>query len=249
MNDLAGKTVIITGGGAGIGQALVVGFSRLPVHVVAISRSMKGLDETRRLSQGPGTLACHAIDVRDAAALEETFRQVVQDRGAVDLLVNNAAVYPHTSFTQVEPLDWERDVGTNLNGVVYACRAAARTFPKGRPAVVLNVGSFAHRGPLPASTLYCATKAAVSAFSRAAAVDLATEGSSLIVNEWVPGIYRTQMSAYTGDEPSLAFDRLLAVWELSRQGPGGRTFEGGIEHLPPRSLKSRLKGLVLGRRA
>ena len=249
MNDLAGKTVIITGGGAGIGQALVVGFSRLPVHVVAISRSMKGLDETRRLSQGPGTLECHAIDVRDAAVLEATFRQVVQERGSVDLLVNNAAVYPHTSLTQIEPLEWERDVGTNLNGVVYACRAAARTFPKGRSAVVLNVGSFAHRGPIPASTLYCATKAAVSAFSRAAAVDLATEGSSLIINEWVPGIYRTQMSAYTGEEPSLAFDRLLAAWELSRQGPGGRTFEGAAEHLPPRSLKSRLKALVLGRRA
>jgi 3-oxoacyl-[acyl-carrier protein] reductase len=115
--------------------------------------------------------------------------------------------------------------------------------------VILNVGSFAYLGPQPSSTLYCASKGAVEAFTRALAVELASTSSALIVNHWVPGVFRTQMSGNTGEDPSLAYERLLAVWGLSRGGRGGRTFEGGVEVLPPRSLKSRVKGFLLGRRA
>ena len=78
-------------------------------------------------------------------------------------------------------------------------------------------------------------------FTRAIAAELAAVGSTLIINEWIPGTFRTQMSGNTGDDPSVAFDRLATVWKLSGRGPGGRTFAGDVEHLPPRSLKSRVK--------
>jgi NAD(P)-dependent dehydrogenase (short-subunit alcohol dehydrogenase family) len=162
-------------------------------------------------------------------------------------LINNAAVYPHQMLSETTPEEWAAGVATNLSGVAYGCRAALRTFPARRPAVILNVGSFAYLGPEPLSTLYCTTKAAVSAFTRAVAVELASVGSFLIVNEWVPGVYRTRMSGNTGDDPALAFERLLAAWELSKTGPGGRTFERGNEVLPPRSLRSRLKSMFFGR--
>ena len=123
-------------------------------------------------------------------------------------------------------------------------RAAVRTFPSGRRAVIFNVGSFAHLAPGIGSTLYCTTKAAVSAFTRALAAEFATAGSSLIVNEWVPGIFRTHMSGNTGEDPTLAFGRLLVAWEMSKSGNGGRTFEGDRENLPPRSLRSRVKSLL-----
>jgi NAD(P)-dependent dehydrogenase (short-subunit alcohol dehydrogenase family) len=248
MSASTSQTVILTGAGAGIGRALTIGFSGRGAHVVAVSRTAPGLQETKRLCTGPGTVEIHTLDVTDSVALEQLFGRVVNERGGVDLLINGAAVYPHQVLGKMTPHEWTVGVATNLNGVVYGCRAAVLTFPPSRPAVIFNVGSFAYLGPDAGSTLYCTTKAAVGAFTRALAVELASTGSPLIVNEWIPGIYRTQMSGNTGEDPSVAFVRCERAWELSKAGAGGRTFGGDAEVLPPRSLRSRLKSLLLGRR-
>lgn len=248
-NDFRGQTVIITGAGNGIGQALAMGFVGDGAHVVAIARTPEGLARTAELAaRGTGSIETHAIDVTDAAALESLFRAVVDRRTGVDVLINGAAVYPRVPLADLSPQDWSAAVATNLNGVAFACRAAVKTFPAGRPAVVLNVGSFAHRGPEPASELYCATKAGVHALSRALAVELASRGSLIVVNEWVPGVFKTRMSGFVGEEPQAAFGYVRDVIRLSKQGPGGRLFLGGIEMLPARSLKQRIKDKLLGRR-
>lgn len=221
-----------------------MGLVRSGADVLAVSRSQAGLDQTRALATGSGSLETRVGDVTDAVAMERLFAEFV-GRGAVDLIVNNAAVYPKTLLGEFDPEIWRSGVATNVDGVAYCCRAAIRALPKDRPAVVLNVGTFAYLGPRPGDTLYCATKAAVNAFTRALAAELAASGSSLIVNEWVPGVYRTQMSGFTGEEPSVSFNRLLAVWKASLGRPGGRVFGGAEEVLPPRSLKSRLLSLLL----
>lgn len=246
--DIPGQTVVITGAGAGIGRALAIAFVTRGAHVVAIGRSAEGLEETRRLSSGPGTFEQHVVDVTEAAALEDALSTAVSQRGGIDLLINNAAVQPRESLREMSVAAWSDGVATNLSGVAYGCRAAIRVLPPDRAAVILNVGTFAYLGPEPGSTLYCSTKAAVSAFTRALAVELAAAGSKLIVNEWIPGHYRTRMSLNTGEDPSLAFDRLLAVWQASKQGAGGRTFAEAAEVLPPRSLRSRIKSMLLGQR-
>lgn len=249
MLDIPGQIVVITGAGAGIGRALATGFVARGAHLVAIGRGAEGLEGTRRLCSGPGTFEQHVVDVTDAAGLERVLGTVVQERGGIDLLINNAAVQPREPLREMSVADWSGGVATNLSGVAYGCRAAIRVLPAGRTAVILNVGTFAYLGPEPGSTLYCATKAAVSAFTRALAVELAAAGSKLIVNEWIPGHYRTRMSLNTGEDPSLAYERLLATWQASKQGAGGRTFAGAAEVLPPRSLRSRIKSwLLLGRR-
>jgi len=248
MLDIPGQTVVITGAGAGIGRALAIGLVSRGAYVIGIGRGAEGLQETRRLCHGPGTFEQQIADVTDAAALERVLGAVVSERGSIDLLINNAAVQPRESLREMSVAAWTDGVTTNLSGVAYGCRAAIRVLPPGRTAVILNVGTFAYLGPEPGSTLYCSTKAAVSAFTRALAVELAACDSKLIVNEWIPGHYRTRMSLNTGEDPSLAFERLLAVWQASRQAAGGRTFAEAAEVLPQRSLRSRIKSLLLGRR-
>jgi NAD(P)-dependent dehydrogenase (short-subunit alcohol dehydrogenase family) len=248
MKDLTGQTVAITGAGAGIGRALTIALVNRGAHVIAIGRSAPELQETGRLCTGPGTCESHLTNVTDAAGLERIFHAAVAQRGGIDLLVNNAAVYPREPLERLTVASWSEGVATNLNGVAFGCRAAIRTFPPQRAAVILNVSSFAHLAPEPASTLYCATKAAVAAFTRALAVELAAANSRLIVNEWIPGRYRTRMGVADGDEPARAFDRLLSTWEASRAGPGGRTFFMEREVVPPRSLRSRVKSWLVGAR-
>lgn len=240
MTGLPGLNVIITGAGTGIGQALAIGFVRKGASVHAIGRNAQGLAQTRAMASGTGSLATHECDVSDAAGVEHLFGEIVRQEGGVDLLVNNAAVFPRIPFAQFDAEAWRSGVSTNLDGVAYCCRAAIRTFPAGRRAVIINVGTFAHLAPEPGAALYCATKAGVSALTRAIAVDLRAAGSPLVVNEWVPGIYRTRMSADAGEDPGLAFDRLLAVWRASANGPGGRLFQRDHEVLPARSLRQRV---------
>lgn len=248
MLDIRGQTVAITGAGAGIGRALAIGCVTAGAHLVAIGRTAEGLEETRRLCNGSGTFEQHVIDVTEADALERVLGAVVSARAGIDLLINNAAVQPRESLRDMSVAAWEKGVATNLSGVAFGCRAAVRALPPDRSAVILNVGTFAYLGPEPGSTLYCSTKAAVSAFTQALAVELAAAGSKLIVNEWIPGHYRTRMSLNTGEDPSVAFERLLAVWQDSKQGAGGRRFAETAEVLPPRSLRSRIKSVLLGRR-
>jgi NAD(P)-dependent dehydrogenase (short-subunit alcohol dehydrogenase family) len=248
MEAIAGRTVVITGAGAGIGQALAQGLVARGAHVVAISRSQPGLEATRERCSGPGTLQCHAVDVTDAAALAAAMKLVVQQRGTIDVLINGAAVYPRTLLAETEPAHWAADVATNVNGVAFGCWAALRELPARSPALILNVGSFAYLGPEPKSTLYCASKAAVDAFTKALAVELASTRSPVVVNHWIPGIYKTRMSGYTGEDPALATDRLLSVIGQSRQGLGGRTFLVDREFLPRRGIRARIKGLLTGKR-
>ncbi len=141
MSESAGGTVIITGAGAGIGRALAIGFVGRGAHVVLIGRSAQGMEETQSLCKGSGTSEYHLANVSDGGALEQIFGQIVRQRGAVDLLINNAAVYPRQTLNETSPEDWTAGVATNLNGVAFGCRAAVRTFPAARPAVIFNVGS------------------------------------------------------------------------------------------------------------
>lgn len=247
MGDLTGQTVVITGAGAGIGQALALGFAKQGAHVLALGRSPAGLEETKqRGADAAGRIETHVVDVADAQALDELFAQLVQQRGGIDVLINNAAVYPRAPLAQTPAAEWTGGVATNLNGVAFGCRAAIRNATADRKTLILNVGSFAHLAPEPDSTLYCATKAALGAFTKALAAELAAIGSNVVVNEWVPGIYKTQMSRFIGDEPGVAFDHALEVVRQSRQGPGGRVFLRGGEMLPARSRWSRIKSLLRG---
>lgn len=220
------STVFITGAGAGIGQALAVALARQGMRVVATSRSAAGLARTAEMAQAAAAplAGVHALDVTDAQAFEQHMRQTVTELGAVDLLLNNAAVHPRQPLQDSTGDDWAAAVATNLTGVANGCRAALRCWPANRPALILNVGSFAHLGPLPGHTAYCASKAGVAALTRALAVELTAQGSAIVVNEWVPGQYRTAMGTPEGDAPERAVERLLAVWQASRQGPGGRVF-------------------------
>ena len=248
MEAISGLVIVLTGAGAGIGQALAQGLVREGAHVIAVSRSMAGLEKTKELCSGPGSIECHEINVSDFSALDSLYAATIRKHQRIDIVINNAAIYPHVSVRNTTTEIWENGLATNINGVVYSCMAAIRNMPKDRPALILNVGTFAYLGPLPDSSIYCTTKAAVAAFTLACSVDLATEGSQIVVNEWKPGEYKTQMSGFTGANPEVAFDHLKTVISKSWQGKGGRAFVFGDEVLPPRSKLSRLKALILGQR-
>src|SRR5262245_3849803 len=158
---LAGKRVLITGGGHGLGRALAHRFAAAGASVVVTDRD-PGRAEAVASELGA---AAYPLDVTDAGQVASVRERVLADRGPIDVLVNNAGVVFGGEFGQI-PLDRHRaTVDVNLTGVLIVTHAFLGDLAARPAAHVVNVASASAIVPLPLAASYAATKAAVLAFS------------------------------------------------------------------------------------
>lgn len=243
--SLRDKVVIVTGCGTGVGRAYAQGFAAAGAKVAGISRTEADLRETQRAC-GSGTFEWVAGDVSRAEDVERLFALAESKLGPVDILVNNAAVYPKTEFLASSIEDFQRDLLINVMGAARTCHRALPGMLQRGFGRVVNVGSFAYLGPIPRASLYSTSKGALSALTRSIAVEIDhARYPDVLVNELMPGIFRTRMTPDQGEEPSVAFGYLQPVVTLDRGGPHGRIFEKGVLHEPVAGgLKARAVRLV-----
>jgi 3-hydroxy acid dehydrogenase/malonic semialdehyde reductase len=187
--DLTGKTAIVTGASSGIGAATVRALQAAGATVMGGARRH---DEIR-------ADISHPLDVTDAASCELFVRRALEELGALDILVNNAGLAlgrePFASSTEED----ERTVlETNVNGVIRMTRLCLPHLEHG--GHIVNLGSVAALWPYEKGTLYCLSKAAVHAFSRALREDLL--GRPVRVTTIAPGLVETDFSRvrFGGDE-------------------------------------------------
>ena len=189
--SLAGKRVVVTGGGSGIGAGLVEAFARQGAHVafvdiaVAESRAL-----VERLS-GSGTTApiFHECDVTDIAALQGALVAIEQALGGVDVLVNNAASDDRHSVSEVTPAYWDERMAVNLRHQFFAAQAVVPAMTRAGSGVILNFGSISWHLALADLVLYQTAKAAIEGLTRGLARDLGRAG--IRVNTIVPGNVQT----------------------------------------------------------
>jgi NAD(P)-dependent dehydrogenase (short-subunit alcohol dehydrogenase family) len=239
---LQDKVVIITGAGSGVGRGLAAGFCRDGAHVIGFGRTRTDLDETAE-RHGRGRMRAVVGDVASADDVERLFAEVEAEHGGVDVLVNNAAVYPRVSFLESSMEDFERDLKINVMGVARTCRRALPGMLARGHGRVINVGSFAFKAPIPRSALYSASKGAVDALTRAIAADVSHP--DVLVNQLMPGIYRTRMTPDQGDDPMNAYPHARALALLPRGGAHGATFLLGDRFDDqPRGVRDRIANKV-----
>lgn len=196
MKDLRGKVVVVTGAASGIGRATALAFARerARVHLVDIDAEALGrtLAELEALRLPGATLAMHAVDCRDAAAMEELAAEIFRTEGRVDVLHNNAGVCVGGPVEQIKLEDWRWIVDVNLWGVVHGIRAfLPRMIAKGCGGHVVNTASMAGLVGLPYVVPYCTTKAAVIGLSEALDAELAVH--AIRVTAVCPGAVRTSV--------------------------------------------------------
>jgi NAD(P)-dependent dehydrogenase (short-subunit alcohol dehydrogenase family) len=185
--SLAGKTVVITGGGSGIGEVIVEGFVRQKAKVFFLDIAEK--DSTAlaaRLGNGVKFVKC---DLTNTGSLREALAAIEREAGPISVLVNNAANDDRHKFEDVTPEYWENRVAVNLRHLFFAAQAVAAGMKKAGGGSIINLGSVSWHLSLPDLSIYETAKAGIEGMTRALARDLGA--ANIRVNCVVPGAIRT----------------------------------------------------------
>lgn len=193
--NLPGKVAWVTGGSRGIGRAtcMALADAGAAVAVGYKAQATAAAAVVAAIVAKGGRAVAVACDVADAQACEAAYAVVVKELGAIDVLVNNAAVVADNLFALLEPEDWQKVLDTNVMGVVHTTKAVVRDLMLKRGGRIINVSSAAGTKGGRGQSNYAASKGAVEAMSRSLAVELAKR--NITVNCVAPGVIETDMSA------------------------------------------------------
>lgn len=198
----ADRVVLVTGASRGIGAATAAAFAAEGATVVVNYRSdatgAAGTVESIRAAGGRARAV--AADVGDPADVERLIGDVAGIEGPIDILVNNAASFSRTSFLESDLDDLDQVWATNVRGLFHLSRLAAASMV-GRGGCIVHISSILARLAVPNRTIYCATKGAVEALTRAMALDLAPHG--IRVNAVAPGLISTEALLAGMPDPAL----------------------------------------------
>jgi 3alpha(or 20beta)-hydroxysteroid dehydrogenase len=196
--DLHGKLAVITGAASGIGAAVTAALARAGATVAVTDVDRRSGEVTAASLAGEGLRASfRSLDVTDEVAWTTLLNDLASQHGTFDVLVNNAGVYCGDLLCETELEDFRRMQRINVEGVFLGMKHAARVMrPRGlagRGGSIINVASTAGLTGSIAHSAYGASKGAVRALSRQAAVEFAALGYGIRVNAVFPGIVRTAM--------------------------------------------------------
>lgn len=199
--SLAGRTVLVTGGGGGLGGAMARGIAAAGAAVaVADADGARAAAVTRAIADAGGRALGLAVDVTDPAAVRRLVDDVTARLGPIDGLVNAAGITRRGAAADFALADWERVLAVNLTGTFLCCQAVGRTMlARGRGAIV-NVSSIAGRIGLPGTIAYIASKGGVVMLTRGLAVEWAPGG--VRVNAIAPSWFATDMGHLIDREPA-----------------------------------------------
>jgi NAD(P)-dependent dehydrogenase (short-subunit alcohol dehydrogenase family) len=217
MNRLSEKVAVVTGGNAGIGEAIAKAFAREGASVVITGRRQGELDRVvRDIANEQGKVLAVAGSVTDESHVQETVRRTVQQFGRIDILVNNAGVGDFGNrLHEIDDATWAHVLDINLTGVFRMTRAVLPQMLKQGKGAIINISSVASLIGLPALPVYAASKGALDSMTRALAVDYAKEGIRCnVVN---PGLISTPMAAPLMNNAEL-LDSILSHYPIRRAG-------------------------------
>jgi 3-oxoacyl-[acyl-carrier protein] reductase len=190
MERLKNRVAIVTGAGQGIGRALALGLAREGAEVVIADINDENAASVKREIEDLGGIALAAsTDVSNEDSVQTMVDKSLRQFGKLDILINNAGIFPVSSVEEMKEEDWDRVIGTNLVGAFLCSRAVAGKFlHQGSGRIISMTSGRAFQGAKNAAH-YASSKAGIIGFSKSLALELAPR--QITVNVICPGITDT----------------------------------------------------------
>jgi NAD(P)-dependent dehydrogenase (short-subunit alcohol dehydrogenase family) len=192
---VADKVALITGAGSGIGRATAVTLAAHGATIACADLNLAGAEETAAdITAAGGSGRAYPLDVTSEPAWQDLMEQVLRVHGRLDIAVNCAGISFACPVADMSLEDWRRVMAVNLEGVFLGTKHAIRTMRQaGRGGSIVNVSSVAGLKAQPGASAYCASKAAVIVFSKAAALECLRAGENIRVNSISPTGVKTPL--------------------------------------------------------
>lgn len=190
MERLNNRVAIVTGAGQGIGRALALGLAREGANIVIADLSEENaITVKRQIETAGGTALPLRTDVSDEDSVQTMVETSLRQFGRLDILINNAGIFPISSVEEMKEEDWDRVIATNLVGAFLCSRAVAeRLLEQGSGRVISITSGRAFQGAKNAAH-YASSKAGIIGFSKSLALELAPR--QITVNVICPGVTDT----------------------------------------------------------
>lgn len=184
MKLLDGQRALITGAGSGIGQVMAQHFEKAGARIWICDADTNNLEQSLKENPDWNGTPC---DVSDENQVDQLFKEMSDSFGGLEILVNNAGIAgPTAPVEEIDPDEWRRSVGVNLNGAFYCTRLATPLLKNSPKASIINISSVAGRLGFARRLPYASTKWAMIGFTESLAKELGPSG--IRVNALLPGI-------------------------------------------------------------
>ena len=202
--SLADKTAIVTGGRRGIGRAIALALAGAGADVALCDRVVDD-GELEEAAAGIKKLGRRSIavqtDITQKAEVDSLVQRTLAELGAIDILVNNAAMNIRAPLLELEEKGWDRVINTDLKGYYLCSQAAGKVMVKQKRGNIINIASTAAMDTAPEMGAYCIAKAGVVMLTRMLAIELADY--NIRVNAVAPSIVKTRFSQPLWDDPKI----------------------------------------------
>ncbi len=184
MKLLDGQRALITGAGSGIGKVMAQHFEKAGAQIWICDADTNNLEQSLKENSHWNGTPC---DVSDENQVDQLFKEMSDSFGGLEILVNNAGIAgPTAPVEEIDPGEWRRSVGVNLNGAFYCTRLATPLLKNSPKASIINISSVAGRLGFARRLPYASTKWAMIGFTESLAKELGPSG--IRVNALLPGI-------------------------------------------------------------
>jgi uncharacterized oxidoreductase len=214
---LSGNTILITGGGSGIGRGLAESLHALGNQVIIAGRRQHALDETTTANPGMKSIP---LNIEDPAAIREFAAKAIAEFPSLNFLINNAGIMRAEKLIAQQPdlTDAEAIVATNLLGPIRLTAALSPHLLEQPRAAILNISSGLAFLPLALTPTYCATKAAIHSYTLSLRYQLRSTGIEVL--ELIPPYVQTDLMSGADDPRAMPLNQFIAeVMEILKQQP------------------------------
>ncbi len=200
---LSEKTIIVTGGNSGIGEAIVIAAAAEGANVVIdyIAHPEETAEVIAKIEAAGGHAVGVQADVTQATGLEAMVAAAVENFGRLDALVNNAGMETRTSILDTTEEQYDKVLAVNLKSAFFGTQFAAKQFiAQGGGGIILNISSVHEDWPMPGNTAYCVSKGGMRMLTRTAGVELGPHGIRVL--NIGPGAVATPINTSTMNDPA-----------------------------------------------